>query len=111
MVGSLLLYQWCTGAISRYNNGEDGAVNVPGAKLAWAPFYISGIWNTAVNTYTMIYMVIVMLFSFWPSQMSVEKTTIDFSVVGNVGTIVLALLYYVLRARKMYTGSVMEFSV
>jgi hypothetical protein len=35
----------------------------------------------------------------------------DFSVVSNVGTIVLAPLYYVLRARKMYTGPVMEFLI
>ncbi|GIJ86412.1 hypothetical protein Asppvi_005300 [Aspergillus pseudoviridinutans] len=111
MVGSLLLYRRCTGAISQYDHGEDGAVNVPGAKLAWGPFHVPGIWGTAVNTYAVIYMVIVVFFSFWPSQMSVDKTTMNFSVVGTVGTILLALLYYVLRARKVYTGPVMEVSI
>ncbi|GIC89002.1 putative GABA permease [Aspergillus udagawae] len=111
MVGTLLLYRRCTGAISQYDHGEDGAVNVPGAKLAWGPFHVPGIWGTAVNTYAVIYMVIVVFFSFWPSQMSVNKTTMNFSVVGTVGTILLALLYYVLRARKVYTGPVMEVSI
>jgi amino acid transporter len=111
MVGSLLLYRRCTGAISQYDHGEDGVINVPGAKLAWGPFHVPGIWGTAVNTYAVIYMVIVVFFSFWPSQMSVNKTTMNFSVVGTVGTILLALLYYVLRARKVYTGPVMEVSI
>ncbi|KAH1495497.1 hypothetical protein KXX06_002287 [Aspergillus fumigatus] len=111
MVGSLLLYRRCTGAISQYDHGEDGVINVPGAKLAWGPFHVPGIWGTAVNTYAVIYMVIVVFFSFWPSQMSVDKTTMNFSVVGTVGTILLALLYYVLRARKVYTGPVMEVSI
>jgi amino acid transporter len=111
MVGSLLLYRRCTGAISQYDHGEDGVINVPGAKLAWGPFHVPGVWGTAVNTYAVIYMVIVVFFSFWPSQMSVNKTTMNFSVVGTVGTILLALLYYVLRARKVYTGPVMEVSI
>ncbi|PKX97799.1 putative GABA permease [Aspergillus novofumigatus IBT 16806] len=111
MVGSLLLYRRCTGAISQHDHGEDGVINVPGAKLAWGPFHVPGIWGTAVNTYAVIYMVIVVFFSFWPSQMSVNKTTMNFSVVGTVGTILLALLYYVLRARKVYTGPVMEVSI
>ncbi|KAH1271735.1 hypothetical protein KXW35_001609 [Aspergillus fumigatus] len=111
MVGSLLLYRRCTGAIAQYDHGEDGVINVPGAKLAWGPFHVPGIWGTAVNTYAVIYMVIVVFFSFWPSQMSVDKTTMNFSVVGTVGTILLALLYYVLRARKVYTGPVMEVSI
>ncbi|KAF7122229.1 hypothetical protein CNMCM5793_000186 [Aspergillus hiratsukae] len=111
MVGSLLLYRRCTGAISQYDHGEDGVINVPGAKLAWGPFHVPGMLGTAVNTYAVIYMVIVVFFSFWPSQMSVDKTTMNFSVVGTVGTILLALLYYVLRARKVYQGPVMEVSI
>ncbi|KAL5355611.1 amino acid/polyamine transporter I [Aspergillus floccosus] len=111
MVGSLLLYRRLTGAISAYDHGGDGAVNVPGAQLVWGPFHVPGIWGKLVNGYAVIYMVIVVFFSFWPSQMEVNKTTMNFSVVGTVGTIILALLYYVLRARKVYQGPVMEVSI
>ncbi|KAL4749891.1 hypothetical protein BDW72DRAFT_177338 [Aspergillus terricola var. indicus] len=110
-VGSLLLWRRCTGAISQFQSGEDGVVNVPGAKLVWGPFHIPGIWGTVVNTYAVIFMVIVVFFSFWPSQMEVDKTTMNFSVVGTVGTIILAMAYYVLRARKVYQGPVMEVSL
>ncbi|KAL4786037.1 amino acid/polyamine transporter I [Aspergillus varians] len=107
-VASLLLYRRCTGAISKYEQGEDSVVNVPGAKLVWGPFHVPGVWGTAINAYAVIFMIIVVFFSFWPSQMDVDKTTMNFSVVGTVGTILLALVYYVLRARKFYDGPVME---
>ncbi|BCS19099.1 putative GABA permease [Aspergillus puulaauensis] len=115
-VGSLLLYRRYTGAISAYHKGENGAsgvevVNVPGAKLVWGPFHVPGIWGDAINTYAVVYMVIVVFFSFWPSQMDVDKATMNFSIVGTGGTIILALLYYGLRARKVYEGPVMEVQI
>lgn len=114
-VGSLLLYRRYTGAISAYQKSEAGAetgvVNVPGAKLVWGPFHVPGIWGDMINTYAVVYMVVVVFFSFWPSQMEVDKTTMNFSIVGTGGTIILALLYYVLRARKVYDGPVMEVQV
>lgn len=108
IVASSLLYRRCSGEISRYSDGEDMLVNVPGAKLMWGPFHLPGIWGLLINGYAVIYMVIVVFFSFWPTQMSVDKTTMNFSVVGTIGTIILALIYYVLRARHVYTGPVVE---
>ncbi|RJE20120.1 Amino acid permease [Aspergillus sclerotialis] len=106
--GSLLLWRRCTGAISQYSDGEDMLINVPGAKLMWGPFRVPGILGILVNGYAVIYMVIVIFFSFWPTQMSVDPTTMNFSVVGTMGTIILAIIYYALRARKVYQGPVME---
>lgn len=111
MVASLLLYRRCTGAISMYHDGEDILVNVPGAKLMWGPFRVPGFLGILINGYAVIYMIIVVFFSFWPTQMSIDRTTMNFSVVGTVGTIILAIIYYVLRARKVYQGPVMETSL
>ncbi|EAW13292.1 putative GABA permease [Aspergillus clavatus NRRL 1] len=108
MVGSLLLWRRCTGAISPHDHSEDGIVNVPGAKLAWGPFRVPGTVGTAINAYAIIYMIIVIFFSFWPTQMEVDRTTMNFSVVGTIGTIILALIYYLLRARKVYQGPIIE---
>jgi ABC-type antimicrobial peptide transport system permease subunit len=108
IVAVLLLWRRCTGGISLYNEGEDMLVNVPGAKLQWGPFHIPGLWGILINSYGVIYMIIVVFFSFWPTQMSVDKTTMNFSVVGTIGTILLALIYYVFRARHVYSGPVIE---
>ncbi|KAL4938964.1 hypothetical protein BDV06DRAFT_199866, partial [Aspergillus oleicola] len=111
-VGTLLLWRRCTGAVSQFQTGEDAVNNVPGAKLVWDPFHIPGMWGTAVNAYAVVYMVIVVFFSFWPSQMEgVDKSNMNFSVVGTVGTIILAIVYYVFRARRVYQGPVVEISL
>lgn len=62
IVGSLLLYRRCTGAISRFNDGEDMLVNVPGAKLMWGPFRVPGFLGILVNGYAVVYMTIVVFF-------------------------------------------------
>lgn len=110
VVAALLLYRRCTGTISRFNDGEgaDGLINVPGAKLVWGPFRVPGIAGFLINGYAVIYQIIVVFFSFWPTQMDVDQTTMNFSVVGTVGTILLATIYYVVRARKVYVGPVIE---
>ncbi|KAL4948272.1 hypothetical protein BDW69DRAFT_189426 [Aspergillus filifer] len=112
-VGALLLYRRCTGANSMFATGEDSAVtNVPGAKLVWGPFHIPGTWGVAVNAYAVIYMIIMVFFSFWPSQMEgLNKSNMNFRVVGTVGTIILAVIYYVFRTRKVYTGPVVQVSL
>lgn len=107
MVSSLLLYRRCKGHIYKYND-SDGTINVPGAKLVWGPFHVPGVFGTLVNAYAIVYIFIVVFFSFWPPQMSPTVTTMNFSVVGTVGTIILAVVYYLVRARNFYTGPVLE---
>ncbi|CAG7921999.1 unnamed protein product [Penicillium olsonii] len=107
MVGSLLLYRRCKGQISTYND-SDGAINVPGAKLVWGPFRVPGLIGTVINAYAVVYMIIVIFFSFWPPHIAPTVTTMNFSVVGTFGTIILAIAYYLLRARHFYTGPVLE---
>ncbi|KAJ5827392.1 hypothetical protein N7447_004155 [Penicillium robsamsonii] len=107
IVISLLLYRRCKGDIHRYND-SDGAINVPGAKLVWGPFHIPGIWGALINTYAVMYILIVVFFSFWPSHMSPTVTTMNWCVVGTIGTVILAVIYYVVRARRFYSGPVLE---
>ncbi|KAA8650989.1 uncharacterized protein ATNIH1004_003680 [Aspergillus tanneri] len=107
-VGTLLLYRRCTGSISRVHDSTDETVNVPGAPLVWGPFHVPGIWGVMINSFAVVYMIIVVFFSFWPTQIPVNKTNMNFSVVGTGGTVILAVLYYMFRARKVYQGPVME---
>ncbi|KAJ5113581.1 amino acid/polyamine transporter I [Penicillium angulare] len=108
LVGSLLLYRRCKGEISLFSENDDMAVNIPGAKLVWGPFRVPGIWGILVNLYAVIYSIIVIFFSFWPSTMHPEVSEMNYSVVGTVGTIVLAMIYYFIRARHIYQGPVLE---
>jgi amino acid transporter len=107
MVSLLLLYRRCKGDIYKHNDGE-GPRNVPGARLVWGPFHVPGMFGTLVNAYAVVYTIIVVFFSFWSPHMSPTVTTMNYSVVGTVGTIILAVVYYLVRARHFYRGPVLE---
>lgn len=108
IVGAMLLHRRCTGAVSRSSDASDLRKNVPGAQLVWGPFHVPGIWGIMVNGYAVVHMTIVVFFSLWPTEIPVTVTNMNFSVVGTMGTILLALVYYVLRARKVYQGPIIE---
>ncbi|KAJ5366633.1 amino acid transporter [Penicillium brevicompactum] len=110
-VALLLLYRRCCGDISTSDDNDEMIINVPGAKLVWGPFRVPGILGMLVNGYACIYMTIVVFFSFWPSSMNPSIEDMNYSVVGTVGVIILAILYYFVRARNIYTGPVMEVSM
>ena len=108
VVASLLLYRRCTGGISNSRNSDTAVVNTVGAKLVWGPFHLPGIWGIAINTFALIYMTIAVFFSFWPPSWQVTVQTMNFSVVGTFGVIFLSLIYYMIRARKVYDGPIVE---
>ncbi|KAJ5112667.1 hypothetical protein N7532_000712 [Penicillium argentinense] len=108
IVAILLLYRRCKGDIYRYGDGDGMQINVPGARLVWGPFHVPGIAGIILNGYTVMYMTIVVFFSFWPSAMRPEVDSMNYSVVGTCGVVALAVLYYVVCARHSYQGPIME---
>ncbi|THC87979.1 hypothetical protein EYZ11_012579 [Aspergillus tanneri] len=108
IVAAMLLYRRCTGAVADLGETDGMQKNVPGAKLVWGPFHVPGAWGIIVNGYAVIHMTIVVFFSFWPTEIPVHASNMNFSVVGTMGTILLAVAYYVLRAHRFYHGPVIE---
>ncbi|CAG7930851.1 unnamed protein product [Penicillium olsonii] len=108
VVGGLLLWRRCTGGISSTRSSDSAVVNTAGARLVWGPFHLPGIWGIIINAWALIYMTIAVFFTFWPTSWVVDVQTMNFSVVGTVGTIILSLVYYMFRANKVYEGPIME---
>ncbi|OKP10549.1 Choline transport protein [Penicillium subrubescens] len=108
VVAGLLLWRRSTGGISNARSSDSAVVNTVGAKLVWGPFHLQGIWGILVNAFALVYMTIAVFFSFWPPSWVVTVQTMNFSVVGTVGVIFLSLVYYVIRARKVYDGPIVE---
>lgn len=105
----LLLWRRLTGAVlERSQIQPDEIINTIGTKLVWGPFRVPGIWGVLVNSFAVVYGIIAVFFSMWPTQMPVGVQTMNYSVVGTFGTILIALVYYVLRARKTYRGPIVE---
>lgn len=111
VVGGLLLWRRCTGGISNSRGSDSEVVNTAGAKLVWGPFHLPGIWGILINTWALVYMTIAVFFTFWPTSWVVNYQTMNYSVVGTFGTILLSLFYYYVRAKKVYSGPVMEYTL
>ncbi|KAL4816103.1 amino acid/polyamine transporter I [Aspergillus spinulosporus] len=109
LVACLLLWRRVTGCISKTAEADE-IVNTIGARLVWGQFYVPGIWGVIVNIFAIIYALIVVFFSFWPPYAEVELETMNFSVVGTVGVIILSVFYYLVRARHVYRGPIIETS-
>lgn len=105
MVSILLLRRRLKGDISLYNSNDDDTVNVPGAKLVWGPFHCPEIWGILVNGFAIIYIIIVVFFSFWPSRTNPGVEGLNWSILGVGGSTVLAALYYFVRAKHLHWSS------
>lgn len=113
----LLLYRRCTGGILNPSDSENAnspvadnaeIVNTVGAKLVWGPFRLKGIFGIAVNVFAIAYLLVTVFFSFWPPTAEVNTTTMNYSVVGTIGTMLLSFVYYFVRARHVYEGPIIE---
>ncbi|KAL4880520.1 amino acid/polyamine transporter I [Aspergillus karnatakaensis] len=110
LVASLLLWRRTTGAISHSNPSSrpSSLVTAPEKNLVWGPFHIPGLWGVTINILAILYALIAVFFSFWPMVTPVTVQTMNFSVVGTVGVLVLSVVYYFLVARGVYGGPVVE---
>lgn len=105
----LLMWQRLTGGIREPSDTPaDTVVNTAGAPLAWGPFRMRGILGVLVNAFTIAYLAVGVFFSFWPDEMNPTASTMNWAVVGTVGTSLISTVYYVIWARKEYTGPVVE---
>lgn len=108
VVATLLLIRRVQGNIYHTSDSEDELVNVPGAKLVWGPFHCPGVLGIVVNTLAVVYITIVVFFSFWPSLMDPTVEEMNWAILGVGATMFLTMVYFVFRARHVYTGPVLE---
>lgn len=108
---ALLLWRRCEGSIQDATQpANSNTTNLPGSpgNLVWGPWRVPEPFGTAVNAFACIYLVVVFFFTFWPPATPVTPDTMNFSslVMGFVA--IMSALYYAIRARKTYTGPVVD---
>ncbi len=101
---SLLLWRRCAGAISLPN---ERSPNQHGT-LTWGPWHLQGWFGIAVNAFACVYMIIILFFSFWPPVTPTKTSTMNYSALVTGAVLIFSVFYYLLRARKVYTGPVIE---
>lgn len=117
MCCSLLLYRRLTGAILPLNTdfpSSVAAINTPSnnpstpTKLVWGPFHLPGLFGIIVNGFACIYMLVIIFFSFWPPVTPTTAKSMNYTVLVTGAVAGFSVIYYMLWARKIYSGPVIE---
>ncbi|KAK3214168.1 hypothetical protein GRF29_28g2287373 [Pseudopithomyces chartarum] len=110
LVSSLLLYRRVTGGIISLQDLEDhpNLTNTTGKLLSWGPWCIPGALGIANNAFACAYLSFVFFFTFWPSVKDVQPANMNWSILVTGVITIFSGLYYVISARKTYTGPIIE---
>lgn len=110
LVSSLLLYRRVTGGIISLQDLEDhpNLTNTTGKLLSWGPWCIPDALGIANNAFACAYLSFVFFFTFWPSVKDVQPANMNWSILVTGVITIFSGLYYVISARKTYTGPIIE---
>lgn len=109
LCAGLLLYRRCTSGFSMPSSAEMPALaNTSGAQLVWGPWHIKGALGIANNVFACIYLIIIAVFSFFPTSADVTAVNMNWASAVTGGMVIFALVYYAVWARKEYNGPIVE---
>ena len=76
--------------------------------LTWGPWRLKGALGVANNVVAICYLTLIIFFSFWPSQMSPDLVHMNWAGVVTGGVAMFSVAYYLMFAKKSYTGPIIE---
>lgn len=83
---------------------------IKGDDIPYGPWRL-GRWGVPVNAFALIWGIIVMFFSFWPSAYPVNAASMNWSCLLYGATTLFSMIFYYLRGRQRYNGPVIETEV
>ena len=109
---SLLLWRRMTGAIrnpTEFDPSESMLiVNTKNAALMWGPFRMPRVIGELVNGFACVYLFVVFLFAFWPPAKPVTPATMNFACLVFGATVLFSAFWYLVYAKKVYKGPVVD---
>ena len=108
---SLLLWRRCTGIIrQRSDNGPTQLLSNTGeaTQLVWGPWRLSKTLGIINNVFAVVYLAMVLFFTFWPYQTHPTAEEMNYAVLTTGAVVGLGIVYYLLWGRKTYGGPVVE---
>lgn len=105
----LLLYRRTTKGFTLPGTTDLPALaNTTGAELVWGPFHLPGAFGIANNTLSIVYLVVIGFFSFWPPMLNPTIDMMNYNVVVTGGLVIFSVTYYFVWARKEFEGPIVE---
>jgi len=106
---SLLMWRRMRGDIKEFVRSDDQIIiSVDTDTYIWGPWRIPEPFGTINNIFGNIFLVIVLFFSYWPTAIHPNKTTMNYNILLEGSVLIGAIVYYIGWARKSYTGPVVE---
>ena len=104
----LFLWRRMSGHIKSYADTPEFVANVPGKQLVWGRWRLPKTFGILNNIFSIIYLIIILFFSFWPSTTPVTASTMNYSSLMLGAAIIFSIIYYFVWAKKVYEGPVVE---
>ena len=107
----LLLWRRCTGSIAQsYDHllHSERSSGGDGSRLAWGPWKVPGRLGIIVNVCGIIYMMIILFFSFWPATVNPTAAEMNYSVLVLGFVVIFCVAYYKSTGYRMYKGPLVE---
>lgn len=103
----LLLYRRITNTIQPLQQ-DRSQVSGETQQITWGPWHVHGALGIANNLFACVFLVILLFFSFWPEATPTTAATMNYSVLVTGLVVSFSVLYYLVWARRFYTGPVVE---
>ena len=104
----LLLYRRSTGAILPSNASVVSYMVADDVNLKWGPWHVPRYWGIVNNAFACCYLTVMVFFSFWPTERSVTAENMNYAVLLTGAIVIFSLVYYLVWARRVYMGPVIE---
>ncbi|KAG8169214.1 hypothetical protein KVR01_001963 [Diaporthe batatas] len=110
IVTALLLYRRITGAIRLPSPDDDDLdlANALDSPLVWGPWRLPGVLGIVNNMFACAYLIFIFFFAFWPAVNNPDVATMNWAVLVFGVVIIFSVVYYLVWARKIYTGPIVE---
>ncbi|KAI0466805.1 amino acid/polyamine transporter I [Xylaria cf. heliscus] len=109
IAASLLLYRRISGGIvAPVFQSDETLVNTANPNLTWGPWRLHGVWGISNNFLTCAFLLYFLFFSFWPAFIQVTPQNMNWSILVTGGATTFSILYYLIWARKVYMGPIIE---
>lgn len=83
--------------------------SVEAKQLRWGPWRMGKWFGAFVNIFSMIYIIIAVLFSFFPSTpKGITAASMNWSPVVFVAVVAFGIVYYFVQGRSLYDGPIIE---
>jgi amino acid transporter len=80
------------------------------SKLIFGPWRL-GKWGPWINSFAILWSILVMFFSFWPTMVPVTPVNMNWSSLLWGAVMIFASLFWLLHGKRVYTGPIVETNV